>query len=71
MKTAIVWKEFVPELLKRSISLCCISFMCKLLSIYLYIYRVFLKSLYKIVGGIVDMKINIIKWGNMVRKHLL
>ena len=33
------------------------------LSIYTYMhtYRVFLKGLYKIVGGIVDMKINIIK----------
>ena len=26
-----------------------------------HIYRVFLKGLYKILGGIVDMKINIIK----------
>ena len=30
-------------------------------NIYLHIYRVFLKGLYKIVGEIVDMEINIIK----------
>ena len=43
----------------------------KVIYIYIYIYRVFLKGLYKIVGGIVDMKINIIKQETMVRKRLL
>ena len=37
----------------------------------LFILRVFLKGLYKIIGGIVDMKINIIKQETLVRKRLL